>query len=94
MRQIEDTKTAELPGMPAAKRRGRPPLGDRAMTAAERQRASRKARFQAGLINMSLTTPVQFNAMVDIATREKLKRVAAEQGLTMGQLLDRLVEQL
>lgn len=34
MKQAEDSKTLELPG---TRRRGRKPLGDRAMTAAERQ---------------------------------------------------------
>jgi hypothetical protein len=38
-KQAEDTKTGELPGLT---RRGRPPAGDRAMTAAERQRAYRE----------------------------------------------------
>lgn len=38
MKQPEDTKTAELPNLG---RRGRPPVGERAMTAAERQKAYR-----------------------------------------------------
>lgn len=38
MKQPEDRKTAELPGLA---RRGRRPLGDRAMTPAERQKAYR-----------------------------------------------------
>ena len=39
MKQAEDTKTAELPGL---SRRGRKPTGDRAMTPAERQKAYRE----------------------------------------------------
>lgn len=41
MKQAEDTKTAELPGL---SRRGRPPAGERAMTPAERQRAYRQRK--------------------------------------------------
>lgn len=42
-KQTEDTKTAELPGL---KRRGRPPAGGVAMTAAERQKAYRLRKAQ------------------------------------------------
>lgn len=41
MKQPEDTKTAELPGLT---RRGRPPVGDKAMTPAERQKAYRERK--------------------------------------------------
>ncbi|MCE4555005.1 hypothetical protein [Pelomonas cellulosilytica] len=41
MKQQEGTETAELPGM---SRRGRKPLGDRAMTNAERQKAYRERK--------------------------------------------------
>lgn len=40
MKQAEDNRTLELPGVSRAKR-GRPAIGDRAMTAAERQKAYR-----------------------------------------------------
>lgn len=43
MKQAEDTKTRELPGVT---KRGRKPLGDRPMTAAERQRAYRERLAQ------------------------------------------------
>lgn len=39
MKQAEDKKTKELPGLG---RRGRPPVGERAMTPAERQKAYRE----------------------------------------------------
>lgn len=59
MKQAEDTKTAELPGL---SRRGRRPLGDRAMTPAERQKAYRERqrmeRYETNPADMSRVTMI------------------------------------
>lgn len=98
-KQPEDFKTAELPAIPTPVRRGRKPLGDKPMSAAQRKAASRKAArakaaesFKSG--DSSFYWPAQLSCTVDASTREKLKRIAAGRGCTVGQLLDDLAGSL
>lgn len=75
MKQAEDTKTAELPGL---SRRGRKPAGDRAMTPAERQRAYRERlaeeRHGGRPANLSRVTLMrQLNDCLDQIDRGGLK---------------------
>ena len=55
-KQTEDTKTLALPGMPEPKKRGRKPLGARAMTPAEKQAAYRKRLKQSDQSNKQTYT--------------------------------------
>ncbi|WP_137936773.1 hypothetical protein [Chitinivorax sp. B] len=59
MKQAADDKTMELPGMPVPKRRGRPPIGTRAMTPAERKRRSRKLNGIGSSVDLSRQTASQ-----------------------------------
>ncbi|MBB5016743.1 hypothetical protein HNQ59_000005 [Chitinivorax tropicus] len=59
MKQAADDKTMELPGMPVPKRRGRPPIGTRAMTAAERKRRSRQLNGIGSSVDLSRQTARQ-----------------------------------
>ncbi|MBB5190104.1 hypothetical protein HNQ50_000814 [Silvimonas terrae] len=97
MKQAADTMTAELPGLSMMLRRGRPCVGTRPMTAAERKRRSRQLRMQSALLSSdvaSVQVPVQLNAVVDERTRRLLRQRAAERGVTMGELIDQLMVHL
>lgn len=81
MKQPEDRKTRELPGLG---RRGRPPAGERAMTPAERQKAyrQRKAqeRFAPSLDEMSRVTLMETlsNALACLERKDYEFREGAE----------------
>ncbi len=94
MKHSADFVTAELPGMPKAARRGRPCVGLRPMTSAERKRRSRQNRLQQALKSgdvANVQIPVQLNAVVDERTRRLLKEKAEARGVTIGALLDEWV---
>ncbi|TJZ73576.1 hypothetical protein [Chitiniphilus eburneus] len=74
MKHVADRHTAELPGLDAPRKRGRPTLGARAMTVAERKRRSRQ---NAGTTSLEL----------DHAFVKWLRRQAAQQGVSVGDLL-------
>ena len=91
MKHNADFMTAELPGLPTAVRRGRPCVGLRPMTSAERKRRSRQNRLQAALRSgggANVQIPVQLNAVVDERTRRFLRKLAEERGVTIGALVD------
>lgn len=97
--QPDDSKTPQLPGLPEAKRRGRPCKGDKPMTAAERMAASRRNRQSAAerLLatgNLTVQYPVSLSCQVDYWTRQKLNKLAKSRGLTVGQLIDELCSKL
>ena len=97
--QPDDSKTPQLPGLPEAKRRGRPCKGDKPMTAAERVAVSRYNRQQAAAEkvksgDIDAIYPVPFSCEVDIMTRQKLNKLAKSRGLTVGQLIDELCSKL
>ncbi|WP_283149373.1 hypothetical protein [Silvimonas soli] len=97
MKQAADTLTAELPGLSVVLKRGRPCVGARPMTAAERKRRSRHQRMQSALTSLDVTSvqiPVQLNAVVDERTRRLLRQRAAERGVTIGVLIDEMMARL
>ncbi|BCL75302.1 hypothetical protein JHS3_10380 [Jeongeupia sp. HS-3] len=94
MRHPDDRQTAELPGLPTTKKRGRPSIGAKAMTSAERKRRSRFNQLQRALQSKDVANtqiPAQLNAVVDESTRRYLVAAAREQGTTVGKLVDQLV---
>ncbi|GAA5785067.1 hypothetical protein GCM10007860_02240 [Chitiniphilus shinanonensis] len=74
MKHAADRHTAELPGLDTPRRRGRPSLGARPMTPAERKRRSRQ---NAGTTSLEL----------DHAFVKWLRRQAQQQGVSVGELL-------
>ena len=97
MKHQADFVTAELPGLPTMARRGRPCVGLRPMTSAERKRRSRQNRLQAALRSgdvANVQIPVQLNAVVDERTRRLLRQIAEERGVTIGALVDEWAEAL
>lgn len=97
--QIDDSKTPQLPGLPEAKRRGRPCKGDKPMTPAERMASSRYNRQKVAAKkvksgDMNAIYPVPFSCEVDVMTRQKLNKLAKARGFTVGQLLDEICSNL
>lgn len=88
------TQTAETTSLPQSKRRGRPTIGEKTMTAAERKARSRKMAFDRGLQSLNESVMVQLSCPVDIATRSKLVAYAKEHGKTVGQVIESLVASL
>ena len=89
-------KTKQTP--PAAAnppKRGRPALGEKAMTAAERKRRSRSLQRQAGFLSAGQTTgariPKPFACDLDELAIAKLKKVAAQRKTTLYRVLEQLI---
>ncbi|WP_255992046.1 hypothetical protein [Chitinolyticbacter albus] len=90
----QDSHTLELPGLPAIAQRGRPTVGERAMTPAERKRRSRSMARQRAAANYQERLPVDFSCTVDADTKARLAQFAVANDLDLGRALDRLMELL
>jgi hypothetical protein len=91
MRQPEDKKTAELPGMPNPTKLGRKPIGDEAMTAAERKRRSRAQQREKADWTKD-RVPAVFSCDLDETALFLLRRAAKAEGIPIYAIIETLIK--
>ncbi|MBS1156608.1 MAG: hypothetical protein H6R07_2532 [Proteobacteria bacterium] len=92
-KQPQDLQTAELPGIPEAKRRGRVPINGKAMTAAERKARSRLNQQMIAAKDFSKPFKVPVSVEVDLSCSGFLRQIAKDQGLTIASAFELMVSE-
>lgn len=80
---------------PAKPRRGRPSLGEQAMSSAERKRRSRAQQKLAGLQSKDLQAriPTPFSCELDAISLSRLRKAARASQLSIAQMLEQLINE-
>nr|WP_314898802.1 RepB family protein [uncultured Deefgea sp.] len=94
MKHPSDQHTLELPEMPTPKKRGRPAILGRAMSAAERKRRSRSLQVGRATRDHNQRLPKALSVEIDASLHQKLKRYCEANGKTQIETLEQLIQTL
>lgn len=92
-KQPQDLQTAELPGIPEAKRRGRAPINGKAMTAAERKARSRLNQQMVAAKDLSKSFRVPVSIEVDLSCAGFLRQIAKDHDITQAAAFEMMVSE-
>ncbi len=94
MKHPSDQHTLELPEMPLLKKRGRPAINGKAMSAAERKRRSRSLQVGRAIRDHLQRLPKALSVEIDASLHQKLKRHCQATGKTQIEALEQLIQTL
>ncbi|QZA79818.1 RepB family protein [Deefgea piscis] len=94
MKHPGDQHTLELPEIPLLKKRGRPAIHGKPMSAAERKRRSRSMQVGRATRDHNQRLPKALSVEIDASLHQRLKRYCEANGMTQIEALEQLIQTL